>query len=108
MPACAFSYALPERLRRRHRIRRYGFHGPSHYFVSRRLYEISGIELRNSRVISCHLGNGASMCAIRNGGSVDTSMGLTPLSGLGMGTPCGDGGASGGFAVGGEVGLIPL
>lgn len=90
MPASAYSYALPERLRRRHRIRRYGFHGPSHYFVSRRLYEISDIDSDNSRVISCHLGNGASMCAIRNGDSVDTSMGLTPLSGLVMGTRCGD------------------
>ncbi len=90
MPASAFSYALPERLRRRHRIRRYGFHGPSHYYVSRRLYEISGIGMDDSRVITCHLGNGASMCAIRNGESVDTSMGLTPLSGLVMGTRCGD------------------
>lgn len=90
MPSYAYSYALPERLRRRHRIRRYGFHGPSHYYVSRRLYEISDIDLNNSRVITCHLGNGASMCAIRNGESVDTSMGLTPLSGLVMGTRCGD------------------
>ena len=90
MPARAYSYALPERLRRRHRIRRYGFHGPSHYFVSRRLYEISDIGLDDSRVITCHLGNGASMCAIRSGESVDTSMGLTPLSGLVMGTRCGD------------------
>ncbi|MDH3314409.1 MAG: acetate kinase [Gammaproteobacteria bacterium] len=90
MPASAFSYALPERLRRRHRIRRYGFHGPSHFFVSQRLYEISDIKIADSRVITCHLGNGASMCAIRNGESVDTSMGLTPLSGLVMGTRCGD------------------
>jgi acetate kinase len=90
MPAQAYSYALPERLHRRHRIRRYGFHGPSHYFVSRRLYEVSGIGASDSRVITCHLGNGASMCAIRNGESVDTSMGLTPLSGLVMGTRCGD------------------
>lgn len=90
MPASAYSYALPERLRRRHRIRRYGFHGPSQYFVSRRLYDISGIRRDDSRVISCYLGNGASMCAIRNGESVDTSMGLTPLSGLVMGTRCGD------------------
>lgn len=90
MPASAYSYALPERLRRRHRIRRYGFHGPSHYYVSRRLYEISNFSKDDSRVISCHLGNGASMCAIRNGESVDTTMGLTPLSGLVMGTRCGD------------------
>ncbi len=90
MPPEAYSYAVPERLRRRHRIRRYGFHGPSHYYVSRRLYEISDIKANASRVISCHLGNGASVCAIRNGQSVDTSMGLTPLSGLVMGTRCGD------------------
>ncbi|HSS63600.1 MAG TPA: acetate kinase [Gammaproteobacteria bacterium] len=90
MPASAYAYALPERLRRRHRIRRYGFHGPSHYFVSRRLYEISRFSQDESRLITCHLGNGASMCAIRNGESVDTSMGLTPLSGLVMGTRCGD------------------
>ena len=90
MPACAYSYALPERLHRRHRIRRYGFHGPSHYYVSRRLYELAGIDEGDSRVISCHLGNGVSMAAIRDGRSVDTSMGLTPLSGLVMGTRCGD------------------
>ena len=90
MPAPAFSYALPERLHRRHRIRRYGFHGPSHFYVSRRVYELAGLEQSDSRVISAHLGNGASMCAIRNGESIDTSMGLTPLSGLVMGTRCGD------------------
>lgn len=90
MPAPAFSYALPERLHRRHRIRRYGFHGPSHFYVSRRVYELAGLPQSDSRVISAHLGNGASMCAIRNGESVDTSMGLTPLSGLVMGTRCGD------------------
>ena len=90
MPAHAYSYALPERLHRRHRIRRYGFHGPSHFYVSRRVYELGDLAADDSRVISCHLGNGASMCAIRNGESVDTSMGLTPLSGLVMGTRCGD------------------
>jgi acetate kinase len=90
MPAHAYAYALPEHIRRRHRIRRYGFHGPSHYFVSRRFYQISDIGLDDSRVITCHLGNGASVCAIRSGESIDTSMGLTPLSGLVMGTRCGD------------------
>ncbi|MFQ6023376.1 MAG: acetate/propionate family kinase [Acidiferrobacterales bacterium] len=90
LPAHAYLYALPTRLYRRHKIRRYGFHGTSHYYVSRRLYELTEIEKSNSRVITCHLGNGASMAAIHNGDSVDTSMGFTPLSGLVMGTRCGD------------------
>ncbi len=90
VPKHAYLYALPARLYRRHKIRRYGFHGTSHYYVSRRLYELAGIPKSDSRVISCHLGNGASMAAIHNGASVDTSMGLTPLAGLVMGTRCGD------------------
>ncbi|MFQ5937044.1 MAG: acetate/propionate family kinase [Acidiferrobacterales bacterium] len=90
LPPRAYLYALPARLYRRHKIRRYGFHGASHYYVSRRLYELASVEKSNSRVITCHLGNGASMTAIRNGQSVDTSMGLTPLAGLVMGTRCGD------------------
>ena len=90
LPAHAYLYAIPNRLYRRHKIRRYGFHGTSHYYVSRRLYELAGIEKAGSRVISAHLGNGCSMCAIRDGKSVDTSMGMTPLAGLVMGTRCGD------------------
>lgn len=90
LPPYAYLYALPTRLYRRHKIRRYGFHGTSHYYVSRRLYEIADIDKANSRVITCHLGNGASMAAILNGHSIDTSMGLTPLAGLVMGTRCGD------------------
>ncbi len=90
LPAHAYLYALPTRLYRRHKIRRYGFHGTSHYYVSRRLYELTDLEKANSRIITCHLGNGASMAAIHNGHSVDTSMGFTPLSGLVMGTRCGD------------------
>ncbi len=85
----AYLYAIPNRLYRRHKIRRYGFHGTSHYYVSRRLYKISGVERESSRVITAHLGNGCSMCAIRDGRSVDTSMGMTPLAGLVMGTRCG-------------------
>jgi acetate kinase len=85
----AYLYAIPNRLYRRHRIRRYGFHGTSHYYVSRRLYELAGIPKDRSRVITAHLGNGCSICAIRNGRSVDTSMGMTPLAGLVMGTRCG-------------------
>jgi acetate kinase len=89
LPEHAYLYAIPNRLYRRHKIRRYGFHGTSHYYVSRQLYELAGIDKRNSRVITAHLGNGASMCAIRNGRSVDTSMGMTPLAGLVMGTRSG-------------------
>lgn len=86
----AYLYALPNRLYRRHKMRRYGFHGTSYAYVSRRLYELAGLDPENSRVIVCHLGNGCSMAAIRNGKSVDTSMGMTPLSGLVMGTRSGD------------------
>lgn len=89
LPEHAYLYAIPNRLYRRHKIRRYGFHGTSHYYVSRQLYELAGIEKTDSRVITAHLGNGCSMCAIRDGKSVDTSMGMTPLAGLVMGTRCG-------------------
>lgn len=85
----AYLYAIPSRLYRRHKIRRYGFHGTSHYFVSRELYRLAGIPKDASRVITAHLGNGCSVCAIRDGRSVDTSMGMTPLAGLVMGTRCG-------------------
>ncbi|MFN3595854.1 MAG: acetate/propionate family kinase [Rubricoccaceae bacterium] len=90
IPPEAYLYALPNRLYRRHRIRRYGFHGTSHYYVSRRVYELAGLEKGRSRIISLHLGNGCSACAIRDGQSVDTSMGMTPLEGLVMGTRSGD------------------
>ncbi|CAN5560705.1 acetate kinase [soil metagenome] len=90
LPPTSYLYAIPNRFYRRHKIRRYGFHGTSHYFVSRRLYNIGGIDKSNSRVITCHLGNGCSIAAIRNGRSIDTSMGMTPLSGLVMGTRSGD------------------
>ena len=89
LPEHAYLYAIPNRLYRRHKIRRYGFHGTSHYYVSRQLYELADIRKTDSRVITAHLGNGASMCAIRNGRSVDTSMGMTPLAGLVMGTRSG-------------------
>ncbi len=90
LPEHAYLYAIPNRLYRRHKIRRYGFHGTSHYYVSRELYRLAGIEKRASRVITAHLGNGCSLCAIRDGRSVDTSMGMTPLAGLVMGTRSGD------------------
>ncbi len=90
LPPEAYLYAIPTRLYRRHRIRKYGFHGTSHYYISRRLYKIADIPAEASKVITLHLGNGASATAIRNGESVDTSMGLTPLPGLVMGTRSGD------------------
>ncbi|MDH3639279.1 MAG: acetate kinase, partial [Gammaproteobacteria bacterium] len=90
LPDAAYLYAVPYRLYRRHKIRRYGFHGTSHYYVSRRLFQLAEIPKHKSRLITCHLGNGCSMAAIRDGLSVDTSMGLTPLTGLIMGTRSGD------------------
>jgi acetate kinase len=90
LPAEAYLYAIPNRLYRRYKIRRYGFHGTSHYFVSRRYFALNEISRENSKIISCHLGNGSSICAIKNGNSIDTSMGFTPLAGLAMGTRTGD------------------
>lgn len=90
LPPHAYLYAIPNRLYRRYKIRKYGFHGTSHYYVSRRLYALAGIDSRGSKVITCHLGNGCSITAILDGHSIDTSMGFTPLSGLVMGTRCGD------------------
>lgn len=90
IPKAAFLYGLPYVLYKRHKIRRYGFHGTSHFFVSRRLFEISDLKLENSKVITIHLGNGCSITAIENGKSIDTSMGFTPLEGLLMGTRSGD------------------
>ncbi len=90
LPDIAYLYAIPHGLYQRHKIRRYGFHGTSHYYVSRRLYGIANIDQHRSRLITCHLGNGCSMAAVRDGSSVDTSMGLTPLAGLMMGTRSGD------------------
>jgi len=90
IPAKAYLYGIPNRLYRRYKIRRYGFHGTSHYYVSRQYYKLILKEVKATKVISCHLGNGASICAIKGGKSVDTSMGFTPLSGLVMGTRSGD------------------
>jgi acetate kinase len=86
----AYLYGLPREFHTKHRIRRYGFHGTSHRFVANRAYEMMKRSVENTNVISCHLGNGASVTAIENGISVDTSMGFTPLEGLMMGTRCGD------------------
>lgn len=86
----SFLYGLPYVLYKRHKIRRYGFHGTSHFFVSNRLFSLTNLTKENSKVITLHLGNGCSIAAIKNGQSVDTSMGFTPLEGLLMGTRSGD------------------
>ncbi|HEX8890889.1 MAG TPA: acetate kinase [Pyrinomonadaceae bacterium] len=90
LPDYAYLYALPYQLYRRHRIRRYGFHGTSHRYVAYRYRQLLGIERERTKVITLHLGNGCSAAAINAGDSVDTSMGLTPLEGLVMGTRSGD------------------
>ncbi|MBA4313103.1 MAG: acetate kinase [Chlorobiaceae bacterium] len=90
MPESSYLYAIPYQLYRRHKIRRYGFHGTSHRYVSYRYRTIVGKKLEDTNVITIHLGNGCSACAIKNGESFDTSMGFTPLEGLVMGTRGGD------------------
>ncbi len=86
----AYLYGIPYSLYEKYKVRRYGFHGSSHRFVSQRAADMLGKKIEDLKIISCHLGNGASMCAIKNGHSVDTSMGMTPVEGLVMGTRCGD------------------
>lgn len=90
LPEVASTYALPLKLSARYGLRRYGFHGISHAYVSRQLIEHLGRGAKGTRVITCHLGSGASVCAVRDGESIDTSMGLTPMEGLVMGTRSGD------------------
>lgn len=90
MPDYAYLYAVPYELYEKYHVRRYGFHGTSHRYVSKRVCEILGLEVNNSKIITCHIGNGASVAAVLNGKVIDTSMGLTPLAGLMMGTRCGD------------------
>lgn len=89
MPEKAFMYGLPYCYYEEYKVRRYGFHGTSHSFVSKRLAELAGLQLENSKLIVCHIGNGGSVTAVQNGKSVDTSMGLTPLEGIIMGTRSG-------------------
>ncbi|MBZ4687155.1 MAG: Acetate kinase [Clostridiales bacterium] len=89
MPAASYTYALPYELCQKHKIRRYGFHGTSHKYVAYRAAELTGKDIKNCKIITCHLGNGASISAINNGKVMDTSMGFTPLEGLVMGTRCG-------------------
>ena len=90
MPDYAYMYALPYELYEKYGVRRYGFHGTSHRYVSQRVCEFLGIDPEKSRIITCHIGNGASIAAVKYGKCVDTSMGLTPLEGLVMGTRSGD------------------
>ena len=90
MPKKAYMYAIPNEYYDKYKIRRYGFHGTSHKFVSERTAEFLGVDLKATKTIVCHLGNGSSVSAVLNGESVDTSMGLTPLEGLAMGTRAGD------------------
>ena len=90
MPAKAYLYGLPYEYYEKYKVRRYGFHGTSHSFVSKRTAQILGKDVKDLKIVVCHLGNGASISAVKNGECVDTSMGLTPLEGLIMGTRSGD------------------
>lgn len=89
MPAYSYMYALPYEYYEKYGVRKYGFHGTSHRYVSAKGAAFAGLDLNNSRIITCHLGNGSSIAAVENGKCVDTTMGLTPLDGLEMGTRCG-------------------
>ena len=90
MPSYAYMYALPYEYYEKYKIRRYGFHGTSHRYVSQRVCEYLGIPAEGSRIITCHVGNGGSISAVKDGKCIDTTMGLTPLEGLMMGTRSGD------------------
>lgn len=90
MPAKSYMYALPYKYYEEDGVRRYGFHGTSHRYVSQRVCDFLGVEPKGKKIITCHVGNGGSITAVKDGKSVDTSMGLTPTEGLMMGTRCGD------------------
>ncbi|MDR2084788.1 MAG: acetate kinase [Bacteroidales bacterium] len=90
MPDYSYLYAVPYEMYEKHGIRRYGFHGTSHKYISAYGAELTDVDYNNSKIITCHLGNGSSVAAIKNGKSMDTSMGLTPVEGVMMGTRCGD------------------
>lgn len=90
MPRENFIYPLPYELYEKYGVRRYGFHGTSHKYVSNKAAEMLGKDIKDLKIITCHLGNGASVCAVKNGKAIDTSMGFTPLEGLAMGTRSGD------------------
>ncbi len=89
MPAEAYTFAIPDELTEKYSIRRYGFHGTSHKFVSARCAEVMGKNIEDLKIVTCHLGNGSSITAVNGGKVIDTTMGLTPLDGLAMGTRCG-------------------
>ncbi len=89
MPAEAYTFAIPHDISKKYSIRRYGFHGTSHKFVSARCAEVMGKDIKDLKIVTCHLGNGSSITAVNGGKVVDTTMGLTPLDGLAMGTRCG-------------------
>ena len=90
MPPEAYIYAIPYRFYEKYDVRRYGFHGTSHKYVAERASKILNVDIKDLKIITCHLGNGASVCAIKRGVCIDTSMGFTPLEGLVMGTRSGD------------------
>lgn len=90
MPECAFQYGIPYEYYEKYKVRRYGFHGSSHKFVSARAAEMIGKPIEQLKIVTCHLGNGSSIAAVKNGKSVDTSMGMTPIEGLIMGTRVGN------------------
>ncbi|MCI6618546.1 MAG: acetate kinase [Prevotella sp.] len=90
MPAHAYLYAIPYDLYKKYHVRRYGFHGTSHRYVSQRVCEFLGVDINKMKIITCHIGNGASVAAVQYGKVIDTSMGLTPLAGLMMGSRSGD------------------
>ena len=90
MPPESYMYALPYEYYKNDGVRRYGFHGTSHRYVSRRVCDFLGVDYTTQKIITCHIGNGGSITAVMNGKSIDTSMGLTPVEGLMMGTRCGD------------------
>lgn len=90
LPATNFMYALPYEYYQKYGIRKYGFHGTSHKFVAREGAKLAGLDINNSKIITCHIGNGGSITAVLNGKSYDTSMGFSPVDGLVMGTRCGN------------------
>jgi len=107
IPERAYLYAIPYQLYRRHKVRRYGFHGTSHRYIAYRWRELTGVSRATTRIVTLHLGNGCSACAIDRGDSVDTSMGFTPLEGLVMGTRSGDLDPAVVEYLGGKEGLQP-
>ena len=89
IPAMNYLYALPHAYYEKYRVRKYGFHGTSHHYVARKGAELAGLDYEKSKIVTCHIGNGASVTAVLDGKSYDTSMGFSPLDGLVMGTRCG-------------------